>query len=208
MSSFTSSFLCRTLSFSSLLLSCFILPFPPFFPPSFLIFSPTWCLLLQEHLATSWSADSTFVPSIVYPFTPSLFPSISSWLCLRSLPFSFLLSIPTASEFPNLFPCFVLFPLPPSLPPSLILASQWPYSSLVLSCPAKIRWCPTLWTPYYWAELAILQKPTSHMIPTALGGYNLNCISPLCLPSLSWLRPRLIHRPYFWIELWLVQLAT
>lgn len=71
-------------------------------------FSPL-CFLLQEHLATSSSADSTFVSSIVYPFTPSRIPSISSALFLRSISsalflrsLSFFFLIPTTSEFPNL----------------------------------------------------------------------------------------------------------
>lgn len=87
-SSFTSSLFCCTLFlFPDPVL--FYFPSSSFFPPWFLIFSSTPCLLLQEHLATSSSADAAFDSSIVHPFTPPRFPSISTALFLCSLSFSF-----------------------------------------------------------------------------------------------------------------------
>lgn len=137
---------------------------------------------------------------IGYPFSPSRFPSISSSLppslpLSRLNPYSNWISKPLSTL---LFCSFSLL----CLISFQTFASQWPYIGTVLSCPANIRWCPGLLTPYYWAELDILQKPTIHIIPTAQGGYNFYYVSPLCLPRLCWLRPRLIHRQYFLIELW------
>lgn len=146
MSSFTSSFLCCTLSFSSLLLSCFILQFPPF---SSLHFS--FSLLCDAsagafgHKLLCWldicSLNSLPLYSLPLPFDlilalsplpPFLFPAFDPYGQWISKPLSLLL--------------FCSLYLPLSLSLFQILASQWPSSSLVLSCPAKIRWCPRLWT--------------------------------------------------------------
>lgn len=66
------------------------------------------------------------------PLPPFLFPAFDPYGQWISKPLSLLL--------------FYSLSLHLSLSLFQILASQWPYSSLVLSCPAKIRWCPRLWT--------------------------------------------------------------
>lgn len=139
----------------------------------------------------------------VYPFA---LPPLPFYLALAlslfppSLPLFHLQSLQPVN-FQTASLAFIPFLLsPPSLQLSIrlisfqIFASEWPYSSSVLSCPAKIRWCPGLLTLYYWAELALLQELTIHIITTAWRGYSFYCVSPLCLPHLCWLRPGLIDK--------------
>lgn len=128
------------------------------------VFVCVWpqAILLTQHLfprSLPLCAPPAFLLS-----HPRLFPA-------PTLSSSFPPSVPKASGCPNLLPhsYYCLFSLPaPSfcLISFQIFAWEWSYSSSVLSCPAKIRWCPGLLTLYYWAELALLQEATIHIITT------------------------------------------
>lgn len=158
-SSFTSLFFCRTLFLFSCPVSFYFTPSSLFSSPAPLIFSSILCMLLQGRV---WPQAALLTQHLFHhslPLYSLLFP-----FCLILAPFP-LPPSPPHSHLRSLQPSqWISKPPPLRYLPCIGHTVEWSFSAT-----AKIRWCPRLLTPYYWAELAMLQKPTIHIIPTAMG---------------------------------------